>query len=125
MDRSTFDRYISVYNSGDLEALAGFYADDIVFENFGDRHEGPDVLAFMGQLHHVITDQFEPITVVADGDSIAMEANSVITALQDLPDLPAGPMQKGRYDCRMFVFYTTSADTITHIRVAGWQPIPA
>ncbi|GAA1969180.1 nuclear transport factor 2 family protein [Microbacterium deminutum] len=125
MDRSRFDSYISTYNSGDVAALAEFYADDMIFENFGDRHEGADVLAFMGQLHHVITDKFEPLTVVIEGDTIAMEANSVITALQDLPDLPAGPMMKGTYNCRMFAFYKTDADKILHARVAGWQPIPA
>lgn len=125
MDRSTFDRYIAAYNTGDLESIGEFYTDDIVFENFGDRHEGADVLGFMGQLHSVITDRFEPGTVLVDGDGIAMEADSVITALRDLPDLPAGPMLQGTYRCRMFVFYTTRDERISHIRVAGWQPLPA
>ncbi len=125
MDRSTFDRYITTYNTGDLDALSSFYTDDVIFENFGDRHEGADVLVFMAQLDSVTKVTFDPIKVLIDGDEVAMEANGTIVAHQDLPDLPAGAMYKGTYLCRMFVFYTALGDQFSHIRVAGWQPIPA
>ena len=123
MDRATFDRYLESYNRGDLEACSEFYADDIVFENFGGHQEGPEVLAFLRQLHEWIDDTMVPRTVIVDGDHIAMECDTELVAKMDLPNLPIGAMVEGeRAVARTFVFYDTDGDTIKHIRIAGWPP---
>ena len=123
MDRATFDDYVATYNAADWDGLSRFYADDVLFENFGGHRVGPEAIAFLREIHQGITDNLIPLTIVSDGDDIAMECDDDITALTDLPDLPAGAMVKGDHVVvRTFVLYRTRGDEFTHIRIAGWPP---
>jgi len=123
MDRTTFDNYLATYNTGDLDAVAEYYADDIIFENFGGHHEGSDVLEFLKGLHQAVSDTMTPRLIMVDGDDIAMEADTEVLAHMDLPDLPIGAMVKDqRVIARTFIFYKTQGDKIKHIRIAGWPP---
>ena len=125
MNKATFLEYIDTYNSGDVDRVLSYYDDDIIFENFGRHQRGAAVGEFLSGLHHVIRDRMLPRTLVMEGDTIALEADSEITALIDLPDLPIGAMRKGEQGrVRMFVFYQTKGDQFVHIRIAGWPLVP-
>lgn len=126
MQLDEFLRYIDDYNALDAERLFRHYDPGLVFENFGNRRAGGEAFAFLKGLHEVVADRLEPRSILIDGNRIAMEADDTITALRDLPDLPAGALRKGEsVVVRMFVFYDTKGPLITHIRVAGWPGVPA
>jgi hypothetical protein len=126
MNKTTFLEYIDAYNSGDVDRVLSYYDADIVFENFGRHQRGAAVGEFLRGLHHVIRDFMVPRTIVMEGDMIALEADSEITAFIDLPQLPIGAMTKGEKGrVRMFVFYQTKGDRFSHIRIAGWPIVPS
>jgi hypothetical protein len=121
MDRRRFLQYIEAYNSGDCGALLPFYTADVVFENFGLRHEGAAAHQFLLRLRAGLQDKLKPLHVLIDRDTIAMEAEAEIHALVDLPQLPVGAMRAGEQcTVRMFAFYATDGDRIRHVRIAGW-----
>jgi hypothetical protein len=124
MTRTEFTAYIGDYNSHDTARLFRHYDPDLVFENFGFNQRGPDAFGFLGSLYQIVADTLEVQQILIDGDAVAMEAISTITALRDAPDLPIGPMRSGeQVTMRMFAFYRTSGPIITHIKVAGWPPV--
>ena len=125
MTRDEFLRYIDDYNSLDADRLFRHYHPDLTFASFGISRVGPEAFGFLKGLHKVVADELKPVSILVDGDRIAMEADDTITALIDLPDLPAGAMRKGeRSQVRMFAFYETKGSLITHVRVAGWPGVP-
>jgi hypothetical protein len=90
------------------------------------RRAGKEAFDFLEGLHHAMADHLEPVTLLVDGDRIALEAEGRITALMDLPNLPAGALKKDQtVRVRMFAFYDTAGPLITHVRVAGWPPVAA
>ena len=126
MQLDEFLRYVDDFNSLDSDRLFRHYHPDLVFESFGVRRAGGEAFAFLTGLHQAVADELKPLNILVDGDRIAMEADDTITALHDLPDLPAGALRKGqRARVRMFGFYDTSGPLITHLRVAGWPAVPA
>lgn len=121
MQKATFLEYLAAYNAGNMDRALSYFDDDIIFENFGRHQRGAAVGEFLRGLHHVISDRMQPRTIVIEGDNIALEADSEITAHVDLPDLPVGAMRKGETaSMRMFAFYQTKGERILHVRVAGW-----
>lgn len=126
MQRAEFLRYIDDYNSLNTERLFRHYDPNLVFASFGVSRPGSEAFGFLKGLHEVVADKLTPLNILVDGDRIAMEADDTITALRDLPDLPAGALKSGQQVVvRMFAFYETKGPLITHIRVAGWPPAPA
>ena len=125
MTRDEFLRYIDDYNSLDADRLFRHYDSNLTFASFGISRVGDQAFGFLKGLHKVVADELKPINILIDGDRIAMEADDTITALMDLPDLPAGAMRKGeRSQVRMFAFYEARGSLITHVRVAGWPGVP-
>jgi ketosteroid isomerase-like protein len=124
MNRETFHQYLAAYDRLDYEALARHYTPDIVFETMGRRFTGRDaVLGFLKDLHDGMRDRMTPLTLLIDGNYIAMEADTEITALAD-GSLPVGVIKKGdRHAVRMFIFYRVEGDAIAHIKVAAWPPV--
>jgi SnoaL-like domain len=125
MQKSTFIDYLDAYNAGDMDRAFSFYDPEIIFENFGRHQQGKAATDFLRSLHGVISDRMNPRYILIDGDNIALEADCIITAHMDLPELPVGAMRKGeQMNVRTFAFYKTRGDHILHIRVAGWPGLP-
>jgi len=126
MTRDEFVRYIDDYNSLDADRLFRHYDPNLTFASFGVSRVGSDAFGFLKGLHENVADKLTPLNILVDGDRIAMEADDAITALRDLPDLPAGALKNGQQVVvRMFAFYETKGPLITRIRVAGWPPAQA
>src|SRR5579862_2621972 len=126
MTRDEFVRYIDDYNSLDTDRLFRHYDPNLTFASFGISRVGSEAFGFLKGLHEVVADKLMPLNILVDGDRIAMEADDTITALRDLPDLPAGALKSGQQVVvRMFAFYETKGPLITHVRVAGWPPVSA
>jgi hypothetical protein len=123
MTRDQFLAYLDDYNSGDPERLAAHYTPDVVFENYGHRQSGAEAIGFLTWLASVVQARMTPRQIWFDGDQIALEADMVVTALADLPDLPIGALRQGDTKVsRTFAFYTTDGPLIRHVRLAGWPP---
>ena len=119
MNQATFMRYIDAYNNGDLNVVASYYSDDVVLETFGVRHNGADAMRFLEQLHRGVKDHITPTKISIDGDDIVAELETQITALVDLPDLPAGAMRAGEQrTVRMRATYKTKGDKICEVRTS-------
>src|SRR5665213_3376712 len=96
MQLDEFQRYIDDYNSLDTERLFRHYDANLVFASFGVNRVGSEAFGFLKGLHEVVADKLTPLNILIDGDRIAMEADDTITALRDLPDLPAGALKSGQ-----------------------------
>ena len=126
MQLDEFQRYIDDYNSLDAARLFRHYHPDLVFASFGVSRVGSEAFGFLKGLHEVVADKLTPLNILVEGNRIAMEADDTITALRDLPDLPAGALKSGQQVVvRMFAFYETKGPLITQVRVAGWPPAAA
>ena len=118
MDRKTFDSYIDAYNTADWHAVAGYYTSDIQFESFGRTYVGLEVRDFLKRLHLGVRDEMTVSKITMADDTIAIEANTSIVALTDVPHLPAGPLKAGEQrTVSMSVIYKTRGDQICAIQV--------
>jgi hypothetical protein len=123
MNREQFLVYLDDYNSGDPSRYARHLAPDIIFENFGDYHRGPDVLAFLKYVHEVVHTSMTVRNLLVDGEMLALDADTHIEAKMDLPNMPIGSLIKGEKTiARTFVIYETRGPLIHHILIAGWPP---
>lgn len=125
MLREEFLAYLEDYNRGDPALLADHFTEDLIFENYGGRHEGPDALAFLAGLMELLHTRLVPETILVDGAQIGLFGHMEITARVDHVNPAVGAMKKGdRLRARLFAFYDTVGSKISHVRIAGWPPEP-
>lgn len=123
MNRERMETYYRVFNTGDLEALADFYAEDIVFEYRDVKIEGREALIkYFAALQQGFTETIHPKSILVDGDRIAVETEDAFTAKVDLPDFLGQSLKQGesvtaRYGC----FYDTRDDRIHHVRLYSYS----
>jgi ketosteroid isomerase-like protein len=88
--------YYETYNSGDLDKLRTFYADDVVLKASGLTRDGPD--AIIGGVSGILsqfTDQMTPTRIIADDHDAAVEITDVFTAKVDVADWMGQPLATG------------------------------
>lgn len=121
MNREEFFRYIEDFNRGDPTALGEHFTDDLIFENYGDRHEGSEALKFLASLMELLHIRLLPEFVLVEGDRIGFFGDIEAVARIDHTNPAMGPMAKGdRQRARTFVFYETVGTKICHVWIAGW-----
>jgi hypothetical protein len=119
MNRDGFLDYIEAYNT-DKSRLDRFYAPAMIFENPAFTLSGPKLMEFFGSLHGVLEDRIDPVSIVCEGEKIAMFARHVVRALKDA-SLPIGQFKAGDVKTiGLFAFYETEGDRITRIRLSFW-----
>jgi len=119
MNRDGFLAYIETYNA-DKSGLDRFYAPTLVFENPAFTISGPKLMEFLGSLHGVLEDRIEPVTIVCEGETIALFGRHIVRALNDA-NLPIGQFKAGDVKTiGLFAFYETDGDRITRIRLSFW-----
>ena len=109
--------YYATYNRVDPEALARFYADDVVLTSAQGEVRGREAL--VGTYRYItgqFSDQMTPEAIFVDGDRAAVEITDRFTALADVPEFLGRPWKKGEnYTLRLCAVYTVQNGKITQI----------
>jgi hypothetical protein len=119
MDKERMEAYYRAFNRGNHESLIDFYAEDIVFEYQNTRLEGRKALLehFAG-LQQGFTEKMRPVSILVDGNRIAVEVEDTFTAKVDLPDFLGQSLKQGESVTAKFgCFYDTRDQQISHIRL--------
>ena len=117
------EAYYRAFNSGGLEALSDYYAEDIVFEYRDVRLEGREaVMNHFAELQQAFTEKIHPKSILVDGNRVAVETEDTFTAKIDLPDFLGQSLKQGesvtaRYGC----FYDFRGDKIRHVRLYSYS----
>jgi len=96
MSRERMEAYYRTFNSGNHQALADFYSDDIIFEYRDIRLTGKDtVISHFAELQQGVTEKIHPLSILVDDSKIAVEMEDTFTARVDLPDFLGKPLKQG------------------------------
>ncbi len=96
MSRDRMEAYYSTFNSGDHQALADFYSDDIIFEYRDVKLRGRDtVIGHFAELQQGVTESIRPLSILVDGSRVAVEMEDTFTAKVDLPAFLGNPLKQG------------------------------
>ena len=123
MNREDYDRYVTVFNAKDYDAVADFYAEPISMEFFGVKISSREALKdFYAFLHAYVK---ESVTILNFASSDTLTAVDGIVRVEGIADLTAEalaarglsqffPIKLGEVqEMRQFIFYT-----ITHGKIA-------
>ena len=119
MDKKGMEAYYRAFSSGEHEALAAFYSEDLVFEYRDVRLEGRDkVIGHFAQLQQGVTERIKPLSILVDGNKVAVEMEDTFTAKFDLPDFLGNPLGQGKsVTGRYSGFYDIRNNKICHVRL--------
>ena len=120
MTESDFHRYIEAFNRSDFDAFGRFYAADVDFSGQGGTFHGRDqVLDFYRTVKSRVREQIIVRSVTADETGLVADLITELTALQDWPDFPTGPLRAGEVRLsENFIWYEVRDGQITRIRSA-------
>jgi ketosteroid isomerase-like protein len=123
--RQAFAAYVKAFNSGDIDAFTGYYADDIEMVLPSGTLPGlPAIRAFYTKMFAAVRESLHVHHLVADGEGLAIEATTRFTALRDAPDLPMGPLVAGEaFQARYFILYRLRTGRISRIEAARVTPL--
>jgi len=115
--RDIISAYYAAFNSGDVEAMIEWAADDIVHDvNQGERREGKDRFhAFCARMAHHYHESLEDIVIMTseDGTRAAAEFNVIGTYLETETGLP--PAAKQKYILPAGAFFALRGDKIARV----------
>ena len=119
MDRKGMEAYYRAFGSGEHDALKDFYSEDLVFEYRDVRLEGRDiVIEHFAQLQQAVTEKIRPLSILVDGNKVAVEMEDTFTAKVDLPDFLGSPLMQGEsVTGRYSGFYDIRDEKICHVRL--------
>ena len=90
------EAYYRAFNSGDHNALSDCYSEDLVFEYRNMKLEGRKaVLEHFAELQQGFTEKIRPISILVDGNKVAVEMEDTFTAKVDLPDFLGQSLKQG------------------------------
>lgn len=119
LERRFFEQYYATYNSENPEALAGFYASDVVFTSAQGTSTGKEaILQTYGWLISQFEDRMTPDSILIDGNRAAVEITDVFTARQDVADFMGTALKKGeQLTLKLCGIYTVDNQQITHATI--------
>lgn len=120
MDRAAYDRYLTLFEARDYDAILGHFADrfDLEFAGYA-FHAAPEVKAFYAFLHDYVRETVSVRRYVSDAATIALEADVRLEGIGDLtPEVAAAhgfpaiqPVAKGQVvTIPQFIHYHLDAD---------------
>jgi hypothetical protein len=97
MDPIAFRAYLREFNTANYEALARYYADDVVFTfGHGPTLRGRDaVVAFYRPFHEHVKETVEVQFLVMDSRHVAVELVTEFHAFKDFDNFTRGPLKAG------------------------------
>jgi hypothetical protein len=119
-----FHAYLHAFNTGNWDALRGFYAPDVrlVIGNGTELNGREAIVDFYQKVNQRVRRTIEIIQCFGSGDTLAAEIESEFVAIQDAPDFAVRPMVRGdRYYLNSFVFYDSEGGQYTRIRAAVFR----
>jgi len=124
-DRLWFEAYLAAFNRGDFDGFGAYYADDVAFHGqAATLHGRAAVLAFYRGVRARIDERVDLVSFVSGEDVIAAEIRTTLMPLDDWPDFPTGPLQKGQQRQSInFAFYDIAGGRFTRIRSARFRRI--
>ncbi|MBB3048575.1 limonene-1,2-epoxide hydrolase [Litorivivens lipolytica] len=119
LDRSFFESYYATYNSEAPEALAAFYADDVLFTSAQGTSTGKEaILQTYGWLISQFEDRMTPDSILIDGNRAAIEITDVFTARADVADFMGVSLKKGeQLTLKLCGIYTVENQKITEATI--------
>ena len=119
-----FGAYLQAFNTGNWDALRGFYAPDVrlVIGNGTELNGREAIIDFYRKANQHVRRTIEIVQCFGDGNTLAAEIESEFIAIRDAPDFAARPMARGdRYYLNSFVFYDSEGEHYTRIRAAVFR----
>lgn len=121
--------YASAFSNADFDRFSAYYTDDVVLElgSVPPIHGKDGIVGFYRKMFAVVRENITPHSILADDNTIALDATARFTAQVDAPDFVVGALAKGEYiETRVFVHYELRDGLISHIRVgrAGADGVP-
>ncbi|TKD50906.1 nuclear transport factor 2 family protein [Sphingomonas baiyangensis] len=123
-DVARFRAYMAAFNARDYDALAGYYAEDIVLVigNGTELRGRRAIVEFYAAVNGATTRTIEIVEALSDGILLSAELRSEFLAVADAPDFTSGPMRKGdRLAINSFAFYDLAGDRYARIRAATFR----
>jgi len=128
MNREDYDRYVTVFNAKDYDAVADFYAEPISMDFFGVKISSREALKdFYAFLHAYVK---ESVTILNFASSDTLTAVEGIVRVEGIADLTAEalaarglsqffPIKLGEVqEMRQFIFYTITRGKIAKVECA-------
>jgi ketosteroid isomerase-like protein len=116
-----FAAYIDAFNRGDEAVYSGFYSPDVRLVIAGNQAlVGPRaIVEFYRSVRRQARRTIQVKRVISTPAALAAELESEFTALEDLPDFPAGALRKGdRLQINTVVLYDVRDGQFARIRSA-------
>ncbi len=120
MKKEIMEQYYGHYNRRDHESLVSFYTDDVKYEFEDIKISGKEAIAdSIGEIQKVLSkDILKNLSILVDGDKVAVEMENEVETTVDLPDFLGRPMKAGEpFTFKVAVFYDCRGDKICHIRI--------
>jgi hypothetical protein len=121
MDEAAFRTYIAEFNAASFNALARYYADDVVFSfNGGLTLNGRDaIVAFYRPFRAAVDETVDIRFLVMNDEHVAVEMAAGFRAREDYANFTRGPLKAGdTLRITSFVHYDIGPDgRFTAIRV--------
>ena len=117
MDREGMQKYYETFNTGNLEAIATCYTEDVVLEYHDMILNGRNaVMGHFKEYFNSVREHLTPLQIVIEDNNIAVELSDTLTAKIDLPDLMGEAVNAGESVIIKFGgFYKAHGNKIYHI----------
>lgn len=120
MDRAAYQAYLDAFMAQDFEGFSRFYAEDVVFNLSGGKkiiHGRQGVVDFYREVFERIREELTITWFVSDANGVAVEVDTVFTALADWPDFMSKPMKAGeQFRITSWAHYTLKGGKFATIR---------
>lgn len=124
MNEEVFRTYIAEFNAANFDALARYYADDVVFSfNGGLTLNGRDAIVdFYRPFRKAVDETVEIRFLMLNDEHVAVEMATEFTAREDYANFTRGPLKAGdTVRITSFVHYDIGSDgRFTAIRVGRY-----
>lgn len=118
--RAWFEAYLAAFNAADFDGFGAYYAPDVQFHGQAAQLTGRDaVLAFYRSVRARLDEHIHLAAYLGSENLAAAEIVTTLIPLENWPDFPTGPLQKGqRRRSVNFAFYDIAEGRFTRIRSA-------
>ena len=117
---AAFHAYTCAFSNADFERFPAFYTEDVLLElgSVPAIHGRQGIIDFYQPMFQRVRESLTVNSVAATDDTIALDAITRFTAIQDAPDFVVGALKKGEYiEGRVLVNYTLRGGLISRIAV--------